>query len=152
MESETVEEVVVVDRSSKEHVIAVAKEQGVEVQEPPAKGFEPVATVTLLLLGTVSAVGTVVYLIDKEKGGQVVDLRPGALKAFYRDPEVAYGLVVIIAKDGSAKVEVKEPKGMFGIVVQAITEAVAGLVGKDLKAVASAVEAAVGDKGNLAFD
>lgn len=152
MKGETDTMLVVVDSRDKEHAMELAEQNGVHARIAPARGFEPVTTTTLLLMGAASAVATVVYLIDKEKGGQIIDLRQGAVKSFYRTNDVAYGLVVVIAKDGSATVEVKEPKGMFGVVVQALMEVMVGLGDKEIKAAASAAEAVVGDSATVAID
>ncbi|MFF6954693.1 hypothetical protein ACFZAD_39595 [Streptomyces iakyrus] len=83
-------------------------------------------TVTLILLGTATAVGAVQHALEQRKGGQVIDLRPGASKALYRTADVVYGTVVIIAEDGSVTVEVKEPDGMFGKVMSTLPQLVSG--------------------------
>jgi hypothetical protein len=106
---------------------ALAAAHGVEVQEFPRRGIEPVTTVTLLLIGVAAAVGAVVHILEQRKGGQVIDLRPGAPKAFYRTPDVVYGTVVIVTVDGKVTVEVvtvevREPEGMFGKVVSTLPQ------------------------------
>lgn len=63
---------------------AVAAAYGVEVRQLPRRGIEPVTTVTLLLIGAAAAVGAVLHILEQRKGGQVIDLRPGSPKAFYR--------------------------------------------------------------------
>jgi hypothetical protein len=103
--------ILVVDPEDLDYVREVAAEHGVEIEQMPVRGIEPVSTITLILLGGSLAVGTVVYLLDKAKGGQVIDLREGVQRKFYRTDDVAYGLVVIIASDGKVTVEVKEPRG-----------------------------------------
>jgi RNA binding exosome subunit len=65
--------------------------------------------------------------LEQRKGGQVIDLRPGAPKAFYRTPDVVYGTVVIVTVDGKVTVEVvtvevREPEGMFGKVVSTLPQ------------------------------
>jgi hypothetical protein len=84
------------------------------------RGIEPILTVTLVLLGATTAVATVAQLVDERKGGQVVDLRPGAPSPVYRTPKVVYGLVIVISEEGKITVEVKEPKKMFGTVIEAL--------------------------------
>lgn len=122
----------------------IAADHGVRAEEVPRLGVEPVTTATLVIVGAAAAVATVSHLLDQRKGGQVVDLRPGAPRTIYRTPEVVYGTVVIVAEDGSATVEVKEPQGMFGQVVSALTEiASGGPEGADV--VARAIEARFGD-------
>ncbi len=95
------------------------------------------------------AVGTVVYLLDKRKGGQVIDLRPGAPKPFYRTKEVEYGLVVIFATDGKVTVEVKEPRGLFGQVVDALKGILTDLGKSGVEAAAKAATELVGDAATV---
>ncbi|HEY1574622.1 MAG TPA: hypothetical protein VGG05_25040 [Pseudonocardiaceae bacterium] len=111
------ESVVVLDASQVAAARALAAAHDVEVDEAPRLGIEPVTTVTLVLIGTVTGVGSVLHILEQRKGGQVIDLRPGTPKAFYRTPDVVYGTVVIITVDGKVTVEVKEPEGMFGKVI-----------------------------------
>ncbi|MGK8491259.1 hypothetical protein [Nocardia asiatica] len=101
---------------------AVAAAHGVEVRELPRRGIEPVTTVTLLLIGAAAAVGAVLHILEQRKGGQVIDLRPGSPKAFYRTPDVVYGTVVVITVDGKVTVEVREPEGMFGKVISTLPQ------------------------------
>lgn len=104
----------------------LAAEHGIEVEQVPRLGIEPVTTVTLVLLGAATAVGAVLHILEQRKGGQVIDLRPGAPKAFYRTPDVVYGTVIIVAVDGKVDVEVREPEGMFGKVISTLPELLAG--------------------------
>jgi hypothetical protein len=113
-------EMVVVDQDDLEAVRELAERNEVSIAEVPLRGIEPITTITLVLLGTPAAVGTVSHLIDQFKGGQVIDVRPGAPKAFYRTKDVVYGLVVVVAADGKVTVEVKEPKGLFGQVAELV--------------------------------
>ncbi len=114
--------IVVLDPAQVPAARTLAAAHGVEVQQVPRRGIEPVVTVTLVLTGAAIAVATVLAVLDQRKGGQVVDLRPGAPKAFYRTPDVVYGTVVIVTADGRVTVEVREPEGMFGKVVAALPE------------------------------
>ncbi len=116
------ESIVVVDPEQLPAARELAAAHGVEVQQPPGRGIEPVVTVTLILTGAVTAVATVMRVLDERKGGQVVDLRPTAPVAFYRTPDVVYGTVVIVTTDGRVTVEVREPEGMFGKVVSTLAE------------------------------
>jgi hypothetical protein len=95
--------------SELDHARRIASDNGVDLEQLEVRALEPVTTVTLIVMGSSLAVATVVYLLDKHKDGQVIDLRPGAPKAFYRSKDVVYGLVLIIATDGKVTVEVKEP-------------------------------------------
>ncbi len=118
--------VVVLEPSQVQSVRELAAAHGVEVEQVPSLGLEPVATVTLVLMGAAAAVGAVLHILEQRKGGQVIDLRAGAPKAFYRTPDVVYGTVVIVAQDGTVTVEVKEPDGMFGKVISTLPELLAG--------------------------
>lgn len=60
------------------------------------------------------------HVLEQRKGGQVIDLRPGAPKAFYRAPGVVYGTVIIVT------VEVKELDGMFGKVISSLPGLLSG--------------------------
>jgi hypothetical protein len=121
-----IQSVVVLDPSQVPAARTLATAHGVEVEQVPRSGIEPLATVTLVLVGTAAAVGAVLHILDQRKGGQVIDLRPGAPKAFYRTPDVVYGTVVIVAVDGKVTVEVKEPDGMFGKVISALPQLLSG--------------------------
>jgi hypothetical protein len=120
------ESVVIVEPAQVPAARAVASAHGVDVQEVPRRGIEPVTTVTLLLVGTAAAVGTVLHTLEQRKGGQVIDLRPGAPKAFYRTPDLLYGMVVVIAVDGKVTIKVEEPDGRFGKVIAALPRLLPG--------------------------
>jgi hypothetical protein len=113
---------VVLDLSHVPAARRLAAAHGVEVEQVPYRGIEPVTTVTLVLAGTTAAVGVVLHVLEQRKGGQVIDLRPGTPKALYRTPDVVYGTVVIVAVDGKVTVEVKEPDGMLGKVISALPQ------------------------------
>ena len=112
--------VLVVDGSQASAARTLAAAHGVDVEQIPERGIEPVATVSLLLVGTVAAVNTVVRVWDQRKGGQVIDLKPGAPKPFYRTQDVLYGLVVIFAKDGDVTVNVMKPEQSFNKVISTL--------------------------------
>jgi catechol 2,3-dioxygenase-like lactoylglutathione lyase family enzyme len=141
-ESPHTQSVIVLDPSQVSAVLALAAAHGVEVDQVPERGIEPVTTVSLVLLGTATGVGAVLHALEQRKGGQVVDLRPGAPKAFFRTPEVLYGLVIIVAVDGNVKVEVMEPDGMFGKVVSTLPQLLSS--GGRAKHVAQAVKETFG--------
>jgi hypothetical protein len=142
-------EVLVVERGDLEEVARVAREQGVQVQTLEEQGFEPISTVTLLLLGSSLAIATVSMALEQAHGGQVFDLRPGEARRAYRTRDVMYGLVVIYAVDGTIDVQVKEVKGAFGQVVEAIQAVVTELGKASLAGAKDAVQRAVGDKGTV---
>lgn len=119
-ESARTQALVVLDPAELPAVHELAAAHGVELQEVPRRGIEPVTTVTLVLMGAATAVGALQHTLEQRKGGQVIDLRPGAPRAIYRTPDVVYGTVVVLAADGTVTVEVKEPDGMFGKVISAL--------------------------------
>ncbi len=145
-EEVSAEQVVVLDRSDLTWAREIAAANGVELVDLPSSAFEPVTTVAVILLGGALAVGAMAYQLDKRKGGQVIDLRPGAPKPFYRTTDVAYGLIVIVGLDGAVTVEVKEPKGMFGIVVDALRQAATDLAEVSIEAIAAIAKARFGDQ------
>ncbi|HXJ77265.1 MAG TPA: hypothetical protein VMS64_01150 [Candidatus Methylomirabilis sp.] len=148
-EAADVEEVLEVDPEDVPAVLALAAEHGVRTEELELRTGEPVSTVILLLLGSALAVSTVIYLVDKRKGGQVIDLRSGAPKMFYRSKDLIYGLVLIVAAGGQVTVEVKEPRGMFGDVVDALKDVATDLGKAEIDAVTKAAKNAVGDRAEV---
>jgi len=141
-DSPQTQSVVVDDSSLVPMILMFAAEHGVEVKQVEERGIEPVTTATLILLGTVTAVSTVENLLEQHKGGQVIDLRPDAPRAFYRTSDVLYGLIVVIAVDGEVRIEVREPAGMFGKVISVLPRMLPG--GGGAKQVAQVVTKAFG--------
>lgn len=144
MDSDATQAVIEVEPSELEFLKATAAENGVSLEGVPQEGLEPITTATLILLGTALAVSTVVYLLDRRRGGQVIDLRPGAPQTFYRTADVEYGLVVLITSAGDVNVEVKEPKGMFGTVVESITSLLPKLPSGNPADLSGAIQARLG--------
>ena len=135
MADENSYEVLILDNEDLAYLHTIAVENAVTVTDLPRRAMEPVATATVALMGAGFAVATVLHLMEKRKGGQVIDLRPTATRLMYRSSDVLYGLVVLIAVDGTVTVEVHEPKGMFGPVNELIIGALGELVGADAAAV-----------------
>lgn len=119
-------QVVLIDESEVQAALELAAAHGVRAELVPLRGLEPLATATVVLVGVVSAVATVGRVLDQRKGGQVIDLRDGAPKAFYRSRDVVHGLVLIIARDGKVTVTVKEPEATFGKVLSTLPGLLAG--------------------------
>ncbi|MGS2809368.1 hypothetical protein [Nocardia sp. MW-W600-9] len=140
------EAVLLVEQDDLDEVRSLAKEHSVELTVLPARGIEPVTTVTLIVLGTAAAVGAIAYLVDQKKGGQVIDLREGAPATLYRSKELIYGLVVIITREGVVRVEVREPQGMFGTAVNALSGLTSDMVSAGNQEVVEAVQGALGDQ------
>lgn len=133
-------DVIIVDRDELDYLHSIARDNNVSVEELPRSGLEPITTVALSIAGASFALATVMYLLDKRRGGQVVDLRHGVPKVAYRSQDVVYGLVVVITEDGTVNVTVREPNGMFGQVNELIIGLVSELVGKSAVSVAEVVE------------
>lgn len=144
MGNDRVQQIVEITKEEMELLSEIAESEGVAVEIIETTGFEPISTVTLALVGSALAVGSVVYWLERRKGGQVVDLRLGADRPVYRNKDLAYGLVLIYLADGQVRVEVKEPKGMLGIVMESITGILAQQGGSTAVETATALEKVVG--------
>lgn len=138
---------VIIDPTELAFIRTVATENGVKIEVRDQRGFIDPATLMVVFMGSALAVATVSRLLEEHRGGQVLDMRPNAPKQAYRSPDVVYGLVVIIAVDGTVSVDVKQPKDMFTVVVEEIRKAVVGLATASLETVGKAVKEAVGDRG-----
>lgn len=149
---EPTQALLVVDPEDREFVETIAAENGVQAAEVDQDGFLDPVTLSFVLLGSVAAIGTVTYLVDRRKGGQVFDLRPGAPRPQYRSKDIEYGLVLIIATDGKATVEVHEPRGMLGQVIDAIKDIVGQLGKAGIEQIGKSATAAVGDTAKVAIE
>ena len=141
-------EFVVIDAEDLDEARRIAADNGVETEQAEARFIDP-GTVTLVLLGSSLAVATVVHLLEQHKGGQVIDQRPGAPNAMYRSKNVVYGLVVLVATDGTVTIEVKEPKGMFGQVIDAITGILTEISKDGAEQIAKTVKNTIGNAGTV---
>ena len=148
MEQEPGEAELVLDPTEVADVQRWAADEGLEVVPVEQQGFEPVTTVTLLIFGGIAAVGVVLHRLEQRRGGQVIDLRGGA-PVFRRDPEVVYGLVVILAADGAVTVDVKEPKGVLGEIIDALRSTITDLGKAGIESIATATRAVVGARGTV---
>ncbi|MVU82331.1 hypothetical protein GPX89_34490 [Nocardia sp. ET3-3] len=119
-------EVVSLDQSEVETIYVLASKYGVTIEELPRLGAEPVTLVTVILVGGSTAIACVLRALDQRRGGQVIDLRAGARKKFFRTPDVAFGTFVIIAADGSVTVRVKEPDRTLGKLLSTLPEILPG--------------------------
>ena len=142
-------EIVVIDRQDKEYVEQIAAENGVSLEEIDESGFIDPITVSFIIIGAAAAIGMVQFLIDKHKGGMVIDSRPGAPQRMYRSKDVDYGLVVIYAVDGKVDIQVKEPRGLFGQVIDALTTIIGKQIGAKASDVAKAATGAVGKDADV---
>jgi hypothetical protein len=115
-----VEQVITVSIEEYSAAAEIARAEGVRVEKLEDRNLVDPVSISLILIGGSAAVSMVIYLIEQQKGGQVFDLRPGAMRTAYRSREIAYGYVLLILADGSVSVEVKEPRGMFGQVLDTL--------------------------------
>lgn len=123
---ETVEAHLVVDPSDVPIVRDLASARGVVVKEYSERGIEPVSTTTLALVGTAAAISGLRQALERRKGGQMIDLRPGAEKLAYRTTDLEYGIVVIIAGDGKVTVKINKPDDVFEKVISALPKLLPG--------------------------
>ena len=142
-EGEQTSELIVVDKGDRALVTQIFAENGVTATEVDQSDFLDPLTISFVILGTTAAVGLVEYLIDKAKGGTVIDMRTGAPSPQYRSKGLAYGVIQIIAVDGKVTVEVHEPKGLIGQVLDAVVQIVKGAAGGGAQAVAGTVKNAL---------
>jgi hypothetical protein len=85
-----------------------AIEAGAELQLDTKLQFgDPVSIV--LIAGGIMAVTKVTFdLIDKYRGGMIVDLRPSAEQLVRRDKSVTAGVALVITDDRKVRIEVKD--------------------------------------------
>jgi hypothetical protein len=143
------QEIVVIDTQDREYFEQIAAENGVSLEEIDESGFIDPITVSFIIIGAAAAISLVQFLIDKHKGGMVLDSRPGAPRPMYRSKDVDYGLVVIYAVDGKVEVQVKEPRGLFGQVIDALTSIIGKQMGSSAGDLAKAAGKAVGTDADV---
>lgn len=137
----------IVDRGDMDYLDSIAEQHDVEVVEE--RGFLDPLSVTVLLFGGSAAVGVVAELVERHKGGVVLDLQSSPRKEPYRSKGLPYGIIMIIADDGQVQIEVREPKGMFGQVLDAVSQATVDLGKATIDRLLAPVRAAVGDAGEI---
>lgn len=146
---DTDEEIVVVDTQDVAEVRLIAQAHGVDVEEVSEHGLEPFATVALVLLGSATALSTVVELVDRLKGGQVIDLRPNASKVVYRDRAARHDLIVVFATDGQVSIRIAPGRAPLSEVVGALTQSVASMRGANTNDVADFARTELGDSASV---
>ncbi|MEV0641630.1 hypothetical protein AB0I77_43265 [Streptomyces sp. NPDC050619] len=137
--NEVTEQVAFVDAEDVAFAREIAELHDVEMIEPATSGIEPVSIVAVSLLGGVLAVNTVSRLLDARRGGQLIDLRPGAVQAVGRSRDVLPGLIIVLAVDGTVTVHCQESRGD----VSAVIDCLSVLAGGDASTTMAAVESAV---------
>lgn len=135
-----------------ELLVGIAVGCGVRVKKVGVRSLDPVTYVELI--GGLGAVALVIERWgERRRGGQVVDLRPGAAKPVYRDPDVLFGYVVVLLADGRVEVQVKETANRLAEIVDHLMTAFAGSGGEDeegtVDKVISLLESLTGDDAGL---
>jgi hypothetical protein len=134
-EGDSTEEVLMAPVSDIAYLREIAEHHGVEVVETKSTGVEPVSTIAVVLVGTVLAVSTVSRLLEERKGGQVIDMRPGANLAVFRSRDVQYGLIVVLAADGTVTVRGKDSQDKLSLLVECLS----GLATQKIEAKTNAI-------------
>jgi hypothetical protein len=119
----------------------VALQSRVDFQvQPKPQIVDPFTAV--LIGGAALLIGKfVVDLMDKIKGGVLIDLRPDAKALLTRTKEIPYGWVTVIAPDSTVKIEVRDaPK-------DASERLLSQIIGGALKTAKEVVTAAVKELG-----
>jgi hypothetical protein len=123
----------------------VADDYGLTLE--PVRPRDMGVITAVFLVGAAAVVAQAVQTFaDRKKGGQVIDMRPGATPV-RRDKGLLYGLILVITPDGQFEIKVWEPKNHLAEVVKDVLEAIRSVAG-----VGDAVRAAsgaVGERGEL---
>jgi hypothetical protein len=138
------------DQDFQEEILALARELGVtaEADEPTARGLEPV-TIALVLLGSARAVAAIVEMVERRRGGQVIDLRGRDAPKITRSRDLQYGLVLLLTDDGQVSVEVHDRGETVGQVIDAIRRLAGELMGKAGDLVLAIIDRSVGDRATV---
>lgn len=144
-----VEEIVTIPIEHYGDLFKAASSEGVQIEKLEDFNLVDPESISVILLGTSLAVSTVAYLVEQWRGGQVFDLRVEAKRPAYRSKDIVFGLVEIIAVDGSVSVEVKEPKGMFGQVLDTLAPLIHESVGTAARPLKKRLEDVLGDAASV---
>lgn len=142
-------EFLTIEGSELEEVQSLSAKRAVRVQILSQSGFEPVASVTVILLGTVAAVTSVIQAVEHFRGGQVIDLRDQAIANVYRTREVVYGMTVVITADGKVVVRFRNPDKTFQEALSALPPLLAAAKEKTATEVAKTLESTAGDAADI---
>jgi hypothetical protein len=149
MGSETTRKTVdVIDEMGEQYLRALCRDQGVSVERVGVRTPEP-----MLILAVIGVAATVSLIVerwdDRLRGGQVIDLRPDAERVAYRDPELAYGYVIVRAVDGTVTVHVHELPSQTLEIVRTVVDALSGMTGKSVREIAETAKASVGSQASV---
>ena len=142
------EEFLMVPTQDVEYLRDIADQNGVAVAESGSLGIEPVSTTAVALLGSSLAINTVRRLLEERRGGQMIDLRPGAGRAAYRSRDVQYGLIVVLTADGTVTVRATNSQDELALIIEALRGLVAGST-TDAGAVAQTVRERLGPDAEI---
>jgi hypothetical protein len=142
------EATIVVDPADIDDVRKLAMDNNAEVEVVDQEGFTGFE-VLLVIIGANAAVDKVLDEIDRRKGGQVFDLRPGAPRLAYRTTDVMYGFVAIIGADGSVNVEVKEPKARFSNDIELVRKLISNDVTTPIRELGAKLREQLGDAATV---
>ncbi len=115
------QKVLQVDAADLDFVVVQARALGVQATRLPSRGVEPVSTVAVVVVGATVAVAALLRALDERRGGQVIDLRPGARREIYRDRELMYGSLVVWTGDGKVIARIKQPDDLLGQALEVLS-------------------------------
>lgn len=146
---ESIEEVLMVPAEDIEHLRESSKRHGVDLSESKPLGIEPVGTIAVVLVGGVLAVNAVSRLLEERKGGQVIDMRPSATRTVFRSRDVQYGLIVVLASDGTVTVRATDPQNGLSSVIESLRGLATGEGGANIDTVEQAVRRQLGPDAEI---
>jgi hypothetical protein len=132
------EVVALIDAEDVLYLRELAGKYNLELRESKPLGIEPVSTIAIILLGSILAINAVGRLLEEHKGGQVVDLRPGRRKVLSRSRDVQYGLIVVLAKDGTVTLRSNNVADKTGAILGVLGELAKQRDGAGIDAIAKA--------------
>lgn len=131
-------------------VTAFAQARNVQVERTGDRGGDDgTGPLALLLRGPAASVRATLDLIERHKGGHIIDLRADAATGVSRRRDLPHGQVLLVAPDGEVTVEVHDPDRTLRAVMDAITRMRGELVGRDSDGVRDAVDRTVGDRATV---
>lgn len=120
----------------------VANAAGLDLQIQPRPQFAEPVTVLLVGAGTLVLAKFIVDLVDRLRGGIVIDLRPAANTFVRREHSVPYGWALVLAVDGRS-VAIETHDAPKDAAERLISEFIAGTL-KNSAEIIKAATAAVG--------
>jgi hypothetical protein len=133
---------IAIDQGDLEAFQTLARHHKVDLEvEPKPQILDPISII-LIGGGVIAVTKFTVDLIDKYRGGIIVDLRPSAKRLVSRDKSVPAGWALVVAADGKINIDVKDaPKDALE---RWVSEIIQGVL-KNAKDVAAAAAKAFGD-------